>query len=183
MHVAIKLGISITRWAKATNVMIEKDAGNPCIHRLRIIHLFEADFNLYMKMQWGKRLVRRASKHLLLNTGQFGSVPNKSAIEPILLTQLTNDNCRVLKKNMARFDNDCQCMLRSNNRTSCHAGGPTLWDARKCNPDSRRDPRADGVLRERLNSGHQKTITQGLKTNLYSVPDKAAAPLQRRGYH
>jgi hypothetical protein len=96
----------ISRWSKATNVMIEKDAGNPCIHRLRIIHLFEADFNLYMKMQWGKRLVKRASKHLLLNTGQFGSVPNRTAIEPILLAQLTNDNCRILKKNMARFDND-----------------------------------------------------------------------------
>jgi hypothetical protein len=86
--------------------MLEKDAGNPCIHRLQIIHLFEADFNLYMKMQWGKRLVRRASKHLLLNTGQFGSTPNRSAIEPILLTQLTNGNCRILRKNMARFDND-----------------------------------------------------------------------------
>jgi hypothetical protein len=106
MHVTIKSGIAVSRWSKATNVMIEKDTGNPCIHRLRIIHLFEADFNLYMKMQWGKRLVRRASKHLLLNTGQYGSVPNRSAIEPILLTQLSNDNCRILRYNMARFDND-----------------------------------------------------------------------------
>ena len=107
MHVAIKSGISISHWSKATNIMLEKDIGNPCIHRLRIIHLFEADFNLYMKMQWGKRLVRRATKHLLLNTGQFGSVPNRTSIEPsILLTQLTNDNCRILRYNMARFDND-----------------------------------------------------------------------------
>ena len=106
MYVAVKTGTSVSRWARATNVMLEKDAGNPCIHRLRIIHLFEADFNLYMKMQWGKRLVRRASKHTLLNTGQYGSVPNRTALEPILLTQLTNDNCRILRRNMARFDND-----------------------------------------------------------------------------
>lgn len=106
MYVAIKSGTAVSRWSNATNVMLEKDVGNPCIHRLRIIHLFEADFNLYMKMQWGKRLVRRASKHLLLHTGQFGSVPNRTSLEPILLTQLTNDNCRILKKNMARFDND-----------------------------------------------------------------------------
>lgn len=38
-------------WERATNVMLEKDLGNPCIHHLRIIHLFEADFNLYMKLQ------------------------------------------------------------------------------------------------------------------------------------
>jgi len=86
--------------------MLEKDAGNPCIHRLRIIHLFEADFNLYMKMQWRKQLVRRASKHMLLNAGRFGSVPNRTSLEPILLTQLTNDNCRILRRNLARFDND-----------------------------------------------------------------------------
>jgi hypothetical protein len=106
MHVAIKSGISISRWSNAINVMLEKDAGSPHIHRLRIIHLFEADFNLYMKLQWGKRLVRRAVKHKLLNPGQFGSVPGHTAIEPIMLTQLTNDNCRILRKNLARFDND-----------------------------------------------------------------------------
>ena len=106
MHIAIKSGTTLNRWSHATNVMLEKDVGNPCIHRLRIIHLFEADFNLYMKMQWGKRLVRRSTKHMLLNTGQFGSVPNHTALEPILLTQLTNDNCRILRRNMARFDND-----------------------------------------------------------------------------
>ena len=106
LHVAIKSGISIERWSHATNVMLEKDPGNPCIHRLRIIHLFEADFNLYMKLQWGKRLVRRASKHMLLNTGQFGSVPGRTTLEPIMLTQLTNDNCRILRRSLARFDND-----------------------------------------------------------------------------
>jgi hypothetical protein len=106
MNIAVKSGISISRWSRATNVMLEKDPGNPCIHRLRIIHLFEADFNFYMKIQWGKRLVCRATKHQLLNTGQFGSVPNHSPMEPIMLTQLSNDSCRLLKHNLARFDND-----------------------------------------------------------------------------
>jgi hypothetical protein len=106
MYIAVKSGTSISRWANATNVMLEKDMGNPCIHRLRIIHLFEADFNLYLKLQWGKRLTRRAVKHKLLNSGQFGSVPQRTALEPIFLTQLTNDNCRILKLNLARFDND-----------------------------------------------------------------------------
>ena len=106
MHVAIKSGISVTRWSQATNVMLEKDTGNPRIHRLHIIHLFEADFNLYMKLQWGKRLVQRANKHKLLNTGQFGSVPGHTSLEPIMLTQFTNDNCRILRKTLARFDND-----------------------------------------------------------------------------
>lgn len=40
--------------------MIKKDAGQPKIHRLRIIHLFEADYNFFLKLQWGHRLVRHA---------------------------------------------------------------------------------------------------------------------------
>ena len=58
MSIAIERGISIPRWQQAVNVMIEKDSGDPKINRLRIIHLFEADYNLFLKLQWGSRLVR-----------------------------------------------------------------------------------------------------------------------------
>ena len=86
--------------------MIEKDKGNPCIHRLRIIHLFEADYNLFLKLMWGSRLVRRALKLGVLNDGQHGSVPGRTTMDPIMLNQLTTDTCRVLRINYARFDND-----------------------------------------------------------------------------
>ena len=42
------------------SVLNEKDPGRPHINRLRIIHLFEADFNYVLTLQWGHRLVRRA---------------------------------------------------------------------------------------------------------------------------
>ena len=44
MNIVVARGIAIPRWCQATNVMIEKDPGKPCIHRLRIIHLLEADY-------------------------------------------------------------------------------------------------------------------------------------------
>jgi hypothetical protein len=34
--------------------MIEKDPGNPQIERLHVIHLFEANYNLSLKLLWGK---------------------------------------------------------------------------------------------------------------------------------
>ncbi|KAI2491161.1 hypothetical protein MHU86_23388 [Fragilaria crotonensis] len=86
--------------------MIEKDQGHPKITRLRIIHLFEADFNFFLKLQWCSRLVRRADEKSLLNDGQHGSVPRRTAMDPIMLTKLTTDLCRTLKHNLARFDND-----------------------------------------------------------------------------
>ena len=106
LHVIIKRGITLTRWSNAVNIMIEKDQGTPRITRLRIIHLFEADFNFFLKLIWGSRLVKRTVHLDLLNDGQHGSVPRRTATDPIMLTQLTTDLCRILKHNHARFDND-----------------------------------------------------------------------------
>ena len=106
LNIAISSGISIPRWSNAVNILIEKDTGQPKINRLRIIHLFEADFNFYLKLQWGHRLVRRALSLNLLHDGQHGSIPGRTSVDPVLLTQLTADLCRVLKHDYARFDND-----------------------------------------------------------------------------
>jgi hypothetical protein len=106
LNIVIKKGLMIHRWCNAVTVMIEKDPGSPRLNRLQIIHLFEADFNLFLKRQWGSRLVKRAVKHDLLNTGQHGSVPKRTAMDPIMLTQLTPDQCRLMKNNLARFDNN-----------------------------------------------------------------------------
>ena len=106
LQLTLKHGLVLTRWCNAVNIMIEKDSGQPKLTRLRIIHLFEADLNLFLKLQWGSRLVRHAGKHSLLNDGQHGSVPRRTAMDPIMLTELTTDLCRQLKHNLARFDND-----------------------------------------------------------------------------
>ena len=126
LNVAISSGISIPRWSQAVNILIEKEAGQPKINRLRIIHLFEADFNFYLKLQWGHRLVRRALSLNLLHDGQHGSIPGRTALDPVMLTQLTADLCRVLKHDYARFDNDA---------SSCYDRiivGLGMLAARKC---------------------------------------------------
>jgi hypothetical protein len=106
MNIVVSRGIAIPRWCNATNVMIEKDVGKPCIHRLRIVHLFEADYNFFLKLQWDHRLVRQAGDLDLLHPSQHGSIPGRSAIDPIMLTQLTTDLCQILHHDLARFDND-----------------------------------------------------------------------------
>ena len=106
MNIAIGRGIALPRWSQAVNVLIEKDTGFPKVNRLRIIHLFEADYNLFLKTVRGSRLVRHATSMNLLNDGQHGSVPGRTTLDPIMLNQLTTDMCRILKTNYARFDND-----------------------------------------------------------------------------
>ena len=106
MNIAIQHGIAIPRWCNATSVMLEKDPGKPRIHRLRIIHLFEADFNFFLKIQWGHRLVKRPIDLDLLHDSQHGSISQRTTMDPIMLSQLTTDLCRILKHDLARFDND-----------------------------------------------------------------------------
>jgi hypothetical protein len=55
--------------------MIEKDPGNPRIERLRVIHLFEADYNLSLKMLWGKRLVYQGEDNNCFGKQKHGSRP------------------------------------------------------------------------------------------------------------
>jgi hypothetical protein len=57
LNIPIKYGFAPKHWCTSVTVMIEKDPGNPRIERLRVIHPFEANYNLSLKLLWGKRLV------------------------------------------------------------------------------------------------------------------------------
>jgi hypothetical protein len=56
LRYATKHGVSLRRWRKVVNSMIEKEPGDPRIHRLRVIHLYEADYNLLLGIFWSQKL-------------------------------------------------------------------------------------------------------------------------------
>ena len=82
LQITVASGLTLNRWCNAVNIMIEKDQGKPVLTRLRIIHLFEANFNFFLKLVWGSRLVKQAVELDLLNEGQHGSVPRRTARTP-----------------------------------------------------------------------------------------------------
>jgi hypothetical protein len=43
---------SLTRWKTIVSMMIYKEPGNVKIHRLRVIHLYEADLSLLLGIKW-----------------------------------------------------------------------------------------------------------------------------------
>jgi hypothetical protein len=51
MNYCLTHGYSLQRWQRVVNVMIHKEAGNHKIHRLRVIHLFEVDYNLILSVK------------------------------------------------------------------------------------------------------------------------------------
>jgi hypothetical protein len=68
--------------------MIEKDPENPRIKRLRVIHLFEAEYNLSLKLLWGKRMVYQGKDNDCFGKQQHGSRPLHQGINPVHLKTL-----------------------------------------------------------------------------------------------
>jgi hypothetical protein len=113
LHVRL-LELSIThqhsyaRWQQVANIMLEKDFGLPKIHRLRMIHLDEADLNLLMGIYFVRTLVRHIENHRGFNIGCYGNRPGLSAHEPVLVEELQNSIRYRSRTNQVVTDNDSQ---------------------------------------------------------------------------
>jgi hypothetical protein len=62
----------------------------------------------------------------MINSGQYGSVPGRTAVELVMLNQISNDICRTNKYNIIRFDNDASACY---DRILVHFG---MMAARRC---------------------------------------------------
>jgi hypothetical protein len=65
-------GLYLARCIHAVNAMIYKKPGVLELDELRVIHLFEADFNLLVGLIFGRRTVHNAVDHQRLHPSQFG---------------------------------------------------------------------------------------------------------------
>ena len=102
---AIKNRYSLERWQKIVNVMILKEPGNIKIHRLRVIHLYEQDYNLLLAVKW-RKLIQHGAKHQLLHNSQFGAVPGRDAVLPTLIEEFQYEISRASKRPMVHLDYD-----------------------------------------------------------------------------
>lgn len=108
LNIVIRLKLTPSRWCKAISVLLEKDHGSPCVNRLRVIHLFEADYNFFLKLMWASRLVHRGEDTNNFGVQQYGSRSRLSALDPSMLKRLTYDLTRILRSNLGTFDNDAK---------------------------------------------------------------------------
>ena len=92
------------RWKKVVTVMIEKDPGQPKLHRLRVIHLYEADFNLLLGIHC-RKLDHHCEDHQLINEGCCARI-NKQAKDPALTDTLQADLSCLQRTPLIRFNND-----------------------------------------------------------------------------
>ena len=104
------LNISVTsqtilpRWTQVNSILLPKDDG--CrVHRYRLLHLYEADLNLYLKIVLARRVRDRTEKGSI-GDEQWGGRKAKSAPDMGLTTVLTFDYCQMSTTPLGYVDLD-----------------------------------------------------------------------------
>ena len=105
MNYALTRGYSYTRWQQVSNAMLFKEEGNIKIHRTRVIHLYEADYNLAIGLQWRSALYE-SEEHRRLNQGQYGSRPHRNAHDPIFIEEFQFEISRTTRKSLLQTNYD-----------------------------------------------------------------------------
>ena len=110
MSLALQHGIVPDRWKNTVTTLICKDNNIPYIHRLRPLHIVEAEMQFFSKYQWSQRLIHQAEDLKHISPSQYGGRKNKQAQSSVLNTILTFDLHRQLRMNFSFNDDD----LRAN---------------------------------------------------------------------
>jgi uncharacterized protein YjbK len=81
------------------NAMLEKLPGKPLLHKLRVIHILEADYNLALKQIFGRRLLQNCEAYGSLGDLQDGFRKGRSTIKTLLHNEIINNYNKRLRIN------------------------------------------------------------------------------------
>jgi ribonuclease HI len=105
MWAAFEFGFSYPRWEQSWHCMIKK-LQQPLLPKLRIVQLFEGDFNAGLKYLIGRKMMKHMNNQDLHDPETFGSRTGKTAPEALLNLQLLFDHNRIWRLPTAILFND-----------------------------------------------------------------------------
>ena len=116
MRVPFAQGFPLDRWSNSVHCMLQKKK-QPFINKLRIIQLFEADFNSALKYVLGRKLLYYSEEQSLNSTQTHGSRPGRSTHDALKINTLSYDIARLERIKMITLFNDatgCYDRMRHN---------------------------------------------------------------------
>ena len=116
MWAAFYLGFVYDRWLISWHCMLLKKK-HPFLTKLRIIQLFEGDFNGMLKSLLGRQLMRHMVATDQIDITTFGSIPGKDAKEAMKLLDMIYTNHRLFSRTLVTIFNDaagCYDRIRPN---------------------------------------------------------------------
>jgi hypothetical protein len=105
LNLASTKGFALDRWKTVVNVMIYKKPGVYLIDCLRVIHLFEADYNFVIGLIFGRRALYSGIAQNTLHPSQWAQ-PGRRCADVVVMRELTLSMAHMLKIEMGGFEND-----------------------------------------------------------------------------
>jgi hypothetical protein len=106
MSLPFQAGFAPDRWKKVTDIMLQNKIGDSRCHCLRIIALFESDFNHAKRILIGRKLLHHMEDKNMLPNIQFGSRPGRRCLSAVLCKVLSHDQIWLMRLSAAFIEND-----------------------------------------------------------------------------
>ena len=103
LNASIVLGLPLDRWLVFIAIMIEKEKNNSQINRLRIINLYEADYNLVLKFFWPHKATHLAEESKFLGENTWDARPNCSIEHATFLDEIVTEIHRLTYSKLCKF--------------------------------------------------------------------------------
>ena len=106
--IAIKNNIVLKRWKTTITTLIEKEQGQPKIHRTRAIHIVEAEMHFFSKSLYVQQMMKNVERLNLVTDEQFGGRAQRQAQSAVLNKVMYYDITRQLRTPSAFMDDDAR---------------------------------------------------------------------------
>ena len=112
LNYCARTGYSLNRWQSIVTTTIPKETGNFKLHRLRVIHLYEADLTALFSI-WSKKMIHNSETKQTINPGSFGARPGRTSTDPPYIQVLQTEIAPLSWSSLANCPNDAtQCYDR-----------------------------------------------------------------------
>ena len=105
LNCAINHSHVFDQWKCVANLMIKKSSNSTKISKLRVLHLYEAGMNALYAMKY-RKIIHHAVDNHLIHPCQFGGIPGRDSIAPVLMPELHNKITRLTSKSIITLDFD-----------------------------------------------------------------------------
>jgi hypothetical protein len=102
---AVQYGCCFDHWKQVVNAMIKKKPGNPQLHRLWVIHLYESDYNSLLGIKM-RQLIYNCKDCKSLHPGTYGSCANRQALDPRFIKVLQYNYAVTTQWPSIKFNNN-----------------------------------------------------------------------------
>ena len=107
-----RTGYALNQWQSIVTKTIPKETGNFKLHRLRVIHLYEADLTALFSI-WSRKMIQNSEQKQTINPGSFGARPGCMSTDPPYIQVLQTEIVTLSRSSLANCPNDAtQCYDR-----------------------------------------------------------------------